>query len=57
LSVAPGRETDQSDLRSLVGIADEVEWQRAQDAVSLIVGRGYSRNRDLESDLSQLRGI
>lgn len=57
LSVAPGRETDQSDLRSLVGIADDVEWQRAQDAVSLIVGRGYSRNRDLESDLSQLRGI
>jgi len=35
--------------------ADEVEWQRAHDAVRLVVERGYSRDRDLESDLQNLR--
>jgi predicted nucleotidyltransferase len=55
LSVAPGRETDYSDLRNLALVADEVEWQRAKSAVRLIVERGYSRNRDLESDLETLR--
>jgi hypothetical protein len=32
---------------------DEVEWQRAH--VRLVVERGYSRDRDLESDLEKLR--
>ena len=34
---------------------DEVEWQRAHGAVRLVVERGYSRDRDLESDLEKLR--
>ena len=55
LSVAPGRETDHSDLRNLAHVADEVEWQWAHDAVRLVVERGYSRDRDLESDLQKLR--
>lgn len=55
LSVAPGRETDHSDLRNLAHVADEVEWQRAHAAVRLVVERGYSRDRDLESDLQKLR--
>lgn len=55
LSVAPGRETDHSDLRNLAQVADEVEWQRAQSAVRLMVERGYARARDLESDLKNLR--
>ena len=57
LSVAPGRETDQSDLRNLAQVANEVEWQRAEDAVKLIAKRGYSRDRDLESDLKNLRRV
>ena len=39
LSVAPGRETDHSDLRNLAQVANEVEWQRAEDAVKLISKR------------------
>lgn len=55
LSVAPGRETDHSDLRNLAQVANEIEWQRAKSAVRLVVERGYSRDRDLESDLKNLR--
>ena len=57
LSVAPGRETDHSDLRNLAQVADEFEWQRAEDSVKLIAKRGYSRDRDLESDLKNLRRV
>ena len=57
LSVAPGRETDHSDLRNLAQVANEVEWQRAEDAVKLIAKSGYSRDRDLESDLKNLRRV
>ena len=55
LSVAPGRETDHSDLRNLAQVADEFEWQRAKSAVRLVVERGYARDRDLEADLETLR--
>jgi hypothetical protein len=55
LSVAPGRETDHSDLRNLAQVADEFEWQRAKSAVRLVVERGYARDRNLEADLETLR--
>jgi predicted nucleotidyltransferase len=55
LSVAPGRETDAADLRSLARAADEDEWQRATTAVDRITATGYHRGRDLMSDLATLR--
>jgi hypothetical protein len=55
LSVAPGRETDAADLRSLARVADEAEWSRAASAVALIVERGFHRGRDLVADLQALR--
>ena len=55
LSVAPGRETDVVDLRSLARAADAHEWDRAEAAVSLITARGFHRGRDLAADLAILR--
>lgn len=55
LSVAPGRETDAADLRHLAGVADAVEWQRAEAAVEAILARGYGRDRPLAADLAALR--
>jgi hypothetical protein len=55
LSVAPGRETDAADLRSLARVADDAEWSRAAKAVALIVERGFHRGRDLVADLEALR--
>ena len=55
LSVAPGRETDTLDLRHLAAVANSAEWDRAADAVEKITARGYSRGRDLGSDLRSLR--
>ena len=55
LSVSPGRETDTLDLRHLAAIATPAEWDRAADAVEKITARGYSRGRDLASDLRSLR--
>jgi hypothetical protein len=55
LSVAPGRETDAADLRSLVAIADKTEWDRASSAVALIEQRGFARGRELKVALAELR--
>lgn len=55
LSVAPGRETDAADLRSLAGIATEEDWNLAVEAVSQIQERGYARGRQLDVQLRALR--
>lgn len=55
LSVAPGRETDSADLRGLAAVADDVEWARAADGVTMIAERGFARGRDLIVDLATLR--
>jgi predicted nucleotidyltransferase len=55
LSVAPGRETDAADLRSLAAIATEDEWNLASEAVSQIQDRGFGRGRQLDAELLSLR--
>lgn len=55
LSVAPGRETDAMDLRSLARVADDTDWERARTAVELIEARGFARDRNLIADLAALR--
>jgi hypothetical protein len=37
LLIAPGREADYSDLRNLAHVANEIDWQRAEYAVRLVV--------------------
>ncbi len=49
------RPQDADDLRSLSEVAGRSDWATAADAVALIVERGYSRGRDLESSLERLR--
>lgn len=56
LSVAPGRETDAMDLRSLAAVASDDDWDLAHEAVELIHSRGFSRDRNLVDDLAVLRG-
>jgi predicted nucleotidyltransferase len=55
LSVAPGRETDAADLRSLAAVATEDEWNIASEAVSQIQDRGFGRGRQLDAELLSLR--
>jgi predicted nucleotidyltransferase len=55
LSVAPGRETDAADLRSLAAVATEDEWNLASEAVIQIQNRGFGRGRQLEAELISLR--
>jgi predicted nucleotidyltransferase len=55
LSVAPGRETDAADLRSLASIATEDEWKLAGEAVTQIHDRGFARGRQLDAELLSLR--
>ena len=55
LSVAPGRETDAADLRSLAAVATEDEWNLAKEAVTQIQDRGFGRGRQLEASLLSLR--
>ena len=55
LSVAPGRETDAADLRSLAAIATEDEWNIASEAVTQIQDRGFGRGRQLDAELLSLR--
>jgi predicted nucleotidyltransferase len=55
LSVAPGRETDAADLRSLAAVATEDEWNLAKEAVTQIQDRGFGRGRQLEAALHSLR--
>ena len=55
LSVAPGRETDAADLRSLAAVATEDEWNIASEAVTQIQDRGFGRGRQLDAELVALR--
>ena len=55
LSVAPGRETDAADLRSLAGVATQDEWNLASEAVTQIQDRGFGRGRQLDRELQLLR--
>jgi len=55
LSVAPGRETDAADLRSLAAVATEDEWNIASEAVTQIQDRGFGRGRQLDAELLSLR--
>ena len=49
------RPADADDLRALAEVADDRDWALAQQAVALIAERGYSRGRDLETALQELR--
>lgn len=49
------RPTDADDLKSLAEVATDGDWATAAEAVELIVERGYARDRDLPSLLTQLR--
>jgi len=55
LSVAPGRETDAADLRSLAAVATDDEWNLASEAVTQIQERGFARSRQLDAELLTLR--
>ena len=55
LSVAPERETDAADLRSLAAVATDEEWNLATEAVTQIQERGFARGRPLDHDLFTLR--
>lgn len=55
LSVAPGRETDAADLRSLAAVATDDEWNLASGAVAQIQERGFARGRQLDAELLTLR--
>lgn len=55
LSVAPERETDAADLRSLAAVATDDEWNLATEAVAQIQERGFARGRPLDHDLFTLR--
>lgn len=48
------RPLDAADLLALRTVADEVERQRAREAVELITTRGYHRGRDLSAALDAL---
>lgn len=51
------RPHDQQDLVNLASVADNAEWQRAEAAVELIVQRGFSRGRDLQAGLDEIRAL
>lgn len=51
------RPRDQQDLVDLAGVADAQEWQRAEEAVELILLRGFSRGRDLRAGLAEIRAL
>jgi hypothetical protein len=48
------RPTDLADLRSLIARASQEDIQRAERAITLIMERGYHRDRDLPSLFQQL---
>jgi hypothetical protein len=49
------RPVDADDLRALREVAHEEDWRIAQEAVRLIVDRGFARGRDLPRALKSLR--
>jgi hypothetical protein len=48
------RPADADDLAALAAIANPADWSAAEEAVRLISERGYGRDRDLVSALSDL---
>lgn len=54
LSKSETRFQDSADLQNLLLVADEVERDRAREAVKLITKRGYNRGKDLEGELEHL---
>jgi predicted nucleotidyltransferase len=50
-----GRPADADDLRALIEVADEDDWEVAETAVALINIRGYDRDRYLRTALAELR--
>jgi hypothetical protein len=51
------RPRDEDDLIELARVADDLEWDRAANAVALIEARGFARKRDLRSALADLRAL
>jgi len=51
------RPRDQQDLVDLASVADDREWQRAEQAIELIQLRGFSRGRDLRAGLVEIRSL
>ena len=51
------RPHDQQDLVALANVAGNQEWQRAEAAIQLILHRGFSRGRDLRTDLAEIRAL
>lgn len=51
------RPRDQQDLVELAGVADDLEWQRAEAAIELVHQRGFSRGRDLRAGLDEIRSL
>ncbi len=49
------RPMDRVDLVGLARVADEIEWERAEAAVRMILDRGFSRGRDLLAALAEWR--
>lgn len=49
------RPQDHQDLRHLSLVANEEEWDRAEEAVRLIAERGFARGRDLQAALREWR--
>lgn len=49
------RPADADDLRSLAAVAQPGDWLVAEDAVAMIVARGFHRGRDLVGGLAGLR--
>jgi hypothetical protein len=50
------RPRDCEDLVQLTSVADDVEWARAEAAVTEIERRGFARGRDLGAALGAWRG-
>lgn len=55
LATSHRRPNDAADLRALAAVATGRDWDVAATAVSLIVGRGYGRDRALHDALDSLR--
>jgi len=51
------RPQDRGDLAALCKVADAAEWARAEEAVRLIMERGFARKRDLTAALTEWQSL
>lgn len=51
------RPLDRADLLALSAVATEADWVDASNAVTMIIERGYHRDRDLVGALCDLQGL